>query len=130
MTGPMPRNENDLCIRKDDFVHSGSARRRDEPRETPYFLRVSQPEFVRLEEILRRLRHRSRADLIIEAILVLLRIEELAGELNYRHRDDAMADMIACFRFVLKRGPLPPCAKLEEPIALSSDQDRDQGKLL
>lgn len=128
--GPTQRNKDGLCIRIDNQIDGRSAGRLGDPRDTPWYTRLSFSKFAEVEKLRRMLGLPSRADFVEESSTTLALIEAAANDLNYRHRRDALDDAIASLRFVHRRGPLPACSQLENPLSPKNSSGGEQQTLL
>lgn len=88
-SGPMARDANGDCVRKDNKRAGQSDRRHIPPWETPVFFRVS----------------KDTDD----------RFRELMNELGYRRMGKAVffMDAVEALAFLKKKGPLPPWAQIQ-----------------
>ena len=132
-TGPdhAIRDEEGKCWRKKGLpdARSRRAHNKKEKREHPLYTRLTLTYARRFELLIERLGHRNNADLIEEAVDLLEKLEQAAVDLNYERRSDLLQDACDSIKFIMKRGPLPACARLDEqPLALPAPR-ADQSNL-
>ena len=90
MSGPMPRDASDRCIRQDKKVAGQSRRRYDPPRETKVFFRITADDFDRIAALMKQCGY-----------------ENLSYADFYLNAADALA-------FLYLVGPMPRWSKLKQ----------------
>lgn len=108
-------------------------------RDVPYYVRLNNEWFTRLENLLDVPDNReagtaivgcsSRAALIETSFKAFLRIDELAREMNYRNVDDLVTHLIQGYRFLQRQTAAPEWLSIEAPrIALPPPAQPDKAK--
>ena len=118
--GPTQRDQNGIVQRADGLPHPGSVRAQIDPRDTPYYLRITKAEFQRLEALITELGHTRRHAFVKEAMTVLGIMIKAVPKSDSRDRAELLTRSIEALAFLEKRSPIPAWAQLEAPVPLQA----------